>query len=51
MKFTIHWKSLITGYEGQGTGLLPQNVGKRLVDHLNHQYDGKIKHWLVLEEK
>lgn len=44
-KYVIAWRSLITGFEGQGTGVFDRDEAQRYANDLNLEYTGIIHHW------
>ena len=44
-KYIIHWKSKITGVEGQGTDSFPWELVSQWVEKMNLEYTDII-HWM-----
>ena len=43
--YQIHWKSLLTGATGHGTGLFPKEQADEIVANLNRDNKGILTHW------
>ena len=46
-KYRICWKSLLTGFEGEGQEVLNINQARNWRDSMNEEYRGIISHWIA----
>lgn len=44
--YNIHWKSIITGATGHGTGEFTKQEAQQIADELNIKYEGALTHWV-----
>jgi hypothetical protein len=50
MSFAIHWKSKITGFQGNGENCLTFSQAQKYIKHLNKNYND-IEHYMVGQTK